>query len=231
MTTDALIDAVLDDVLEVSSSDSTYTAQRARVLRIAQGALQQIWVADEWEFRQVIGGTTTLSSGAYSAVTPSTFHTLGSQGSLWIQNDYELQKADAKWVNRIRKGRGTSTGKPEFFAIAGQDSSTKRPLFIFDVIADAAYTLEVDYERVCPTLVDASDSTNQLDLLPDEHAESVLKPAVIELVASSQGDGRVIGELGPRGKAALAQMKAHRNQQLPDDMRLGDLGLRRFGMH
>jgi hypothetical protein len=231
MTTDALVDAIMDDVLEVSSSDSTYTAQRARVLRIAQGALQNIWHADEWEFREVTAATMTLTVSTYSAVTPSDFHSLGSNGSLWIQNDYELQKADPKWINRLRKQKGTTTGRPQHFAISGQDSSTKRPTILFDSISDATLTLEIDYLSKCPTLVDAADSTNKLDLLPDEHAESVLKPAVIELVSSSQGDGRVIGELGPRGKAALAAMKAHRNQQLPDDMRLGDLGLRRFGMH
>lgn len=230
MQAEDFIDEVLEDALEVSATDATYTAQRTRVLRMTQAALQIIWIADEWDFRQVIGGTTTLSSGAYTAVTPSGFQTLGSNGSVWIQNDYELGKADAKWVNRIRKQNGTGTGKPQHFAIAGQDSSTKRPTLVFDAIADATYTIEIDYEKVCPTLVD-TDTSSGLDQFPDEHVQSVLLPATIELLSSGQGDGRVISELGPRGKAALASMKAHRNQQLPDDMRLGDLGLRRFGMH
>jgi hypothetical protein len=231
MLTDDYIDNVMTDVLEISATDSTYTAQRARVLRITQAVCQQVILADEWEFRQVIGGTTTLSAGAYSAVTPSGFHTIGSNGSCWIQNDYELQKADAKWINRLRKQNGTGTGKPQHYAVAGQDSTTKRPLLIFDAISDGTYTIELDYERTCPTLVDTDGATNGLDVFPNEHVQSVILPATIELLASAQGDGRVIGELGPRGKAALAAMKAHRNQQLPDDMRLGDLGLRRFGMH
>lgn len=230
MQAEDLIDEIIEDHLEVDATDATNAAQRTRVLRCAQAALQIIWIADEWDFRQVIGGTTTLSSGAYTAVTPSGFQTLGSNGSVWLQNTYELGKADEKWVNRIRRQNGSTSGRPMHFAIAGQDSSTKRPTLIFDAIADATYTIELDYEKVCPTLTDA-DTASGLDQFPDEHVQSVLKPAVIELLSSGSGDGRVISELGPRGKAALASMKAHRNQQLPDDMRLGDLGLRRWSMH
>lgn len=231
MLTDDFIDECMDDTLEISATDATYAAQRTRVLRCAQQALEIIAVADEWDFLMVTGGTTTLSSGAYSAVTPSGFFKVSSNGSVWIQNDYELQRADLQWVNRIRKGKGTSSSKPEFYAIAGQDSSTKRPLLITDAISDATYTLEIDYQKVCPTLVDTDGATNGLDTIPNEHVRSVLKPAVIELLLSGQGDGRVIGELGPRGKAALAAMKAHRNMQEPDDSRLGDMGLGRWGMH
>jgi hypothetical protein len=361
MLMDEFVDTCMEDVLEISATDGTYVAQRARVTRITQQALEQVWVADEWDFRQVIGGTTTLAAGDYSAVAPSGFMQIGSNGSVWIQNDCELQRADAKWVNKIRKQNGTNRAKPQYYAVAGQDSTTKRPLIIFDAISDAAYTIELDYERTCPTLVDVEESltngnltdglswsatgdfaltsnaatythstgvgtflqtsaaarvpwasdginatftftytvssvtgtpvpvipntfaltqqsleivpgtytleftgkattlgdfkisctsattatitfdnlslrmsneaTNGLDIFPDEHARSVLKPAVAELLLSLSGDGRVVTELGPRGKAALAQMKARRNQQQPDESRLGDLGLNRWGMH
>lgn len=232
MLMDDFIDLVLEDHLEVSSTDSTYTAQRTRVKRAAQAALQIIYLADDWDFKYVTGGTTTLTAGAYSAVAPSGFMQVGHNGSVWLQNDIELERADPRWVNRIRKERGTTErAKPQFYAVAGQDSSTKRPLLIFDALSDATYTVELDYEKVCPTLVDDSGATNGLDTIPDEHVLSVLLPATVELLASGQGDGRVVGELGPRGKAALASMKAHRNQQRPDDSRLGDMGLNRYGMH
>lgn len=232
MLMDDFVDDVIADGLEVDPTDSTYAAQRARVTRLSQQALEIICLSDDWDFLQVTGGTTTVTAGGYSAVAPSGFMKVGSNGSVWIQNDVELKRADPQWVNRIRKLKGTGRSKPEFYAISGQDSTTRRPLIIFDALSDATYTIELDYIKTCPTLVDASDlTTNGLNQIPDEHVRSVLKPAVMELLLSGEGDGRVIGELGPRGKAALASMKAHRNQQEPDGSRLGDLGLRTWGMH
>ena len=230
MQMDDFIDLVLEDALEVSATDATYAAQRTRVKRMTQAALQIIWISDEWDFRFVTGGTTTLAQGAYSAVAPSGFHRISSDGQVWLQNDCEVKRADATWVNRIRRQNGTSQAKPQHYAIKGQDSSTKRPLIIFDALSNAAYTIELDYEKVCPTLVD-TDTSSGLDQFPDEHVLSVLYPATVELLASGQGDGRVVTELGPRGNAALARMKANRNQQLPDDSRLGDLGLGLHRMH
>lgn len=230
MQGDDLIDELMEDTLEISATDSTNAAQRTRCLRAIQAALQIIYMADDWDFKQVLAGTTTLSAGGYSAVAPSGFMQVGHNGSVWLQNDVELERADARWVNRIRRDRGTSRAKPQFYAVSGQDSTSKRPLIIFDALSDAAYTIELDYEKICPTITDAT-SASGLDTIPEEHVQSVLKPAVVELLLSGTGDGRVISELGPRGKAALAQMKARRNQQRPDDSRLGDLGLNRYGMH
>jgi hypothetical protein len=361
MLTDDLIDEIMEDTLEISATDGTYAAQRARVLRVTQQAAEIVALADDWEFLMVTGATTTLTAGDYSAVVPSGFLKVGHDGSVWIQNDCELKRADLQWVNRIRKQRATSRAKPQYYAIAGQDPTTRRPLIIVDALSDATYTLEIDHQKVCPTLVDveesltngnltdglswsatgdfaltsdaatythstgvgtflqtsaaarvpwasdginatftftytvssvtgtpvpvipntfaltqqsleivpgtytleftgkattlgdfkisctsattatitfdncslrmSNDATNGLDIFPDEHARSVLKPAVAELLLSLSGDGRVVTELGPRGKAALAQMKARRNQQQPDESRLGDLGLNRWGMH
>lgn len=230
MQGETLVDEILEDALEVSASDSTNAPQRTRALRAIQAALQIIWIADQWDFRFVNAGTTTLAAGAYSSVSPSGFEQVSSDGQVWLQNDSELTRADATWVNRIRRQRFGSRAKPEHYAVKGQDSTTKRPLIIFDAVSDAAYTVELDYEKVCPTITDA-DTASGLDAFPDEHCQSVLKPAVIELLLSGSGDGRVISELGPRGKAALASMKSHRNQQQPDDSRLGDLGLGLHRMH
>lgn len=230
MQGDDLIDELMEDTLEISATDSTYVAQRTRCLRAIQAASQIVCLADDWDFLFVTGGTTTLSAGAYSAVVPVGFLKVGFNGSVWLQNDTELQRADPQWVNRLRKGKGTDQTKPAFYAIAGQDSSTKRPLIIVDSLSDAAYTIEIDYQKVCPTITDATSSSG-LDQIPDEHVQSVIKPAVVELLQSGQGDGRVISELGPRGRAALASMKSHRNQQQPDDSRLGDLGVGTWRMH
>ena len=229
MQGDDFLDELLEDHLEISATDSTYAAQRTRAKRKAQAALQIIWIADEWDFRRTIGGTTTLSSGGYSAVSPSRFMSVGSNGQVWLGTEYELTKADPVWVNRIRRQRGGSA-KPQYYAIDGQDSTTKRPLLIFDATSDSTYTINLDFLKTCPTILD-TDTASGLDEFPDEHVQSVLMPATVELLASGSGDGRVITELGPRGQAALASMKAHRNQQLPDDSRLGDLGVGLYRMH
>jgi hypothetical protein len=99
----------------------------------------------------------------------------------------------------------------------------------FKISCTSATTATITFDNL--SLRMSNDATNGLDIFPDEHARSVLKPAVAELLLSLSGDGRVVTELGPRGKAALAQMKARRNQQQPDESRLGDLGLNRWGMH
>lgn len=230
MDTDSFIDEVMEDFLEISSSDGTYTSQRTRVLRATQRAVEQLWNYDSWDFKKKIGASATLTQGTYSVATPARFHQVGDNGVVWLGEEYEISRADPLWVHRIRRSNGTATGKPQFYCIDGQDSTTLRPLIVFDITADANYTINLDHERTRPTLVDSSSAGNGLEEVPDEHARSVLRPMVEELLASASGDGRITTELGPRARALLADMKSKRNQQKPDESRLGDLGLNRWRM-
>lgn len=233
MNTSDFLDALMTHSEEVSTSDGNYTTIRARNLLRAQQAVEFLWNYDDWDFKQKIGGTLTLTSGAYSAVAPSGFYQIGSNGSVWISGQpIEVFRLDAPVVAKLRRARAGAQTMPSYYCVTGQDASTHRPTFIFDAIADTTYTLDIDYELTRPTLVDSAIAgSNGLDQVPDEHVRSVLLPAVIELSGSDQGDGRVTTELGPRAMATLKQMKAHRDQSRPADGRLGDFGLRLWQMH
>lgn len=233
MNTSDFLDALMTHTAEIGATDNNNTTIRARFLLRTQQALEIVWNYDDWDFKQAIGSTMTLSASSYSCVSPSGFFQVGNEGQVWIQGTtQELIKQPENIVNRLRRASASRPGRPSFYCVAGQDSSTRRPKFVFDTLADANYTLELDHEIVCPTLADSvTAGSNGLDQFPNEHVRSVMLPAVIELAASDLGDGRVITELGPRGMAALKNMKAHRDQTRPETERLGDLGLRLYGMH
>lgn len=218
---------------EVSTSDGNYATIRARFLLRSQQAVEFLWNYDDWDFRQKIGGSLSLSQGGFSAVAPSDFFQVGNEGSVWVNGTpIEVFRLNAGVVAKLRRSRAGSQAIPNFYAVTGQDTSTHRATFIFDALADANYTLDLDYEMRRPTLVDSAVSgSNGLDQIPEEHTRSVLLPAVIELLESDQGDGRVTTELGPRAMTTLKQMKAHRVQTRPEDGRLGDFGLRLWQMH
>ena len=235
ITTSAFLDLVMADVVEVDPTDNTYVGHRARALRCTQQALEYFELAldEDADWAIKVGGTCTLSAGASSANAPTDFRNLTSHGSIWIQNDDELKLVDLSLILRMRRERAGGRGKPRFVAIGGQNASSPyQPLLQFDCIADAQYTIELDYLRVTPTLVDdTSGNTDKLSSIPSEHVATVLVPGVQELIGRLQGDGRTTAELGPAFKAAVAQVKAHRVQKRPDDSRLGDLGVRLHQMH
>ena len=233
MTTSAFLDMVMTDIIEVASTDNTYSGHRARALRRLQEALEyfETTMDEDADWRVTVAATATLSAAASTAVTPSAFKSLMHNSTVWLRNVKEIFPADLQLVTRARRERNGASGQPSIFAIAGQDSSTLKPLFQFDCPADQAYTVEFDYLAITPTLVDQTDSTNKLDTVPNEHVKSVLFPGVQELLGRDGGDGRTTPELGPAFNAAVAQVKAHRLQKRPNYDRLGDGGVRLFRMH
>jgi hypothetical protein len=233
MTTSAFLDILMTDIIEVPSTDSTYSAHRARALRRTQQALEyfETEMDEDADWRVVVAATVTLAANSSTIATPSAFKCLMHNSGVWLQGTAEVFPVDLQRVIRAKRERLGATGQPECFAIAGQDSTTLKPLFQFDCLASRSYTIEFDYLAITPTLVDQTDATNKLDTVPNEHVTSVLFPIVQELLGRDQGDGRTVPELGPAGKAAIAQVKAHRVQKRPNYDRFGDLGLRRYGMH
>lgn len=233
MTTSAFLDIIMTDIIEVPSTDNTYSGHRARALRRTQQALEYFEheMDEDADWRVVVSGTITLAINTASKAAPSDFKCLMHNSGVWIQNTTELFPVDLQRVLRARRERNGAAGQPEIFAVAGQDSTTLKPLFQFDCLARQQYTIEFDYLAITPTLVDQTDSTNKLDTVPQEHVTSVLFPIVQELLGRDGGDGRAAVELGPAGKAAVAQVKSNRVQKRPNYDRLGDHGLRRFLMH
>lgn len=233
MVTSDFLDALITHTAELSTTDGNYATVRLRFLLRTQQAVEVLWNYDDWDFKKVVGGTMTLTSGNYYCVAPSGFHQIGNDGQVWIQNqNRRIYPKNQGFVNALRRASNGRSGQPDYYFVGSQDATTHRPKFVFDCLADQTYTLELDYEQTRPTLTDSSTpGSNGLDQVPDEHTRSVLLPAVIELISSDQGDGRVTTELGPRGMAMLKNMKAHRDQTRPEAERLGDTGLRLYGMH
>lgn len=232
MTTSAFLDMVMTDIIEVPSTDNTYSGHRARALRRLQEATEyfETEMDEDADWRVVVAGTITLAINTASKAAPSDFKCLMHNSGVWLQGITEIFPRDLLLVMRARRERFGATGQPEIFAVAGQDSSTLQPLFQFDCLASQQYTVEFDYLAKTPTLVDQTDSTNKLDTVPNEHVRSVLFPGVQELLGRDSGDGRTIAELAPKFAAAVAQVKSNRVQKRPNYDRFGDSGLRRFGM-
>ena len=235
ITTSDFLDIVMADVVEVDPTDNTYVGHRARALRCTQQALEYFELAldEDADWALKIGGTCTLSANASSAAAPTDFRSFTNHGSVWLQNDSPLGVVDLSLVVSMRRDRRGGVGKPSCVAVGGQNTATPwQPLLQFDCLANQQYTVELDYLRITPTLVDDdSGNTDKLSGIPSEHVVTVLLPGVQELMGRIMGDGRTSQELGPAFKAAVAQVKAHRVQKRPDNSRLGDLGVRLYGMH
>jgi hypothetical protein len=154
----AIIDAIIEHSEEVDPRDYNAIRLRKRVWLRAIEILQEIWDSWDWDFRYKVDGSMTLTSGQDTATAPSDFHALAYEGAVWLPapRNSPLFERPSFELMEIRRSNPTAQGFPQRFCVFGGDD-TGLPTFQFDRLADQTYTLQLDYEKRPPALVDRPD--------------------------------------------------------------------------
>lgn len=197
MTTSALIDLLLNYTDNTSSADADNSTRRTRLLQYIQETVDEIWGAREWEFKR---RSTTVSVTANSADMPSDFGEFGVQGGVWGSDGQWWEEVNPQVLDDMRQAGNTAD---RVFAIYGQNT-TSGVKKIQTLTQGSALTLTVVYFATPPTLVDATDSTNNLFLIPAQYHNSVVLTGARAKTELSLGDSR--SEFDQAYRRGLAQM-------------------------
>lgn len=156
MTTGELVDIVLQHRINSGSSDYLNQNMRRRTNEMAQETGEEIWDEADWDGKlSTTTGSLTVSTDTVDA--PSDFGSgFGENGGLFIQVGSEwskLEPVDSQSLFEMREESRSSTGVPQFYTVATQDTDYN-PQIIFDVTADATYSLRFYYDAGPPLLLD-----------------------------------------------------------------------------
>lgn len=154
---------IATDAATLNSASAPYRLHRERLWLRSQQILEEFWGCWEWPFRYTVGASATLTSGQTSCNAPSDYHIGGYEGSVWIPaQNRELGYLPLHRLLDERRRSGSSTGIPDYFAVANTDSAGV-PKFEFDRTSDQTYTLAVDHERRAPRLLDKPPTVTAAD--------------------------------------------------------------------
>lgn len=117
--------------------------------------VEKFWESFDWDFRYLLDASLVITSGNNYAVAPADFLDMGFQGGLYNTTTRRpLTYRPPIWLMRQRRVEAPGSGIPEFYTIAGQDTTTRLSRFEFERSASATTTLKLDYVRRRPILVD-----------------------------------------------------------------------------
>jgi hypothetical protein len=225
VNTSTLITAGLRE-FDYDTSSADVTAVRTKLLDKAQEVSDEAWLHfDGDDFQQISGDTVTLAINTNSIAAPANFYKCGEGGGVFVQvaadDIRRLTYVPPGELRAKQKDNGTSTGIPEFYSIVAMDGVTDLyPEFHFDILADVAYTIPVDYVRTPPVLVDATDTTSQLQVWPVMYHTLLLK-GLLARVARVMGDVSRQAQFEAEFQRGLALARSTRVHGQEDDERVG----------
>lgn len=186
--TKTLIDALLLRTENQSSTDAANSPRRTRILEWTQQVFDEVWNHRSWAWTQS-STTLTVTSGNTSTALPSDFQEFGPEGGVWqssgISNPFRLEEVSPQQIDELQQG-SRSLSIHQKFAVFGVDDTIGTQLFQVGKCS-GAITFFARYKKQAPTLVDADDTTSNLQQIPASYHHSVLLPGVQALSARSKG--------------------------------------------
>jgi hypothetical protein len=190
-----LIDDVLRDHHGLDPDDAEYADNRLRIKRNGQRAINHTWLFKNWTIRYVSAGTVTVSGGAYSALLPADFNSLGKYGSVVVPAiARELDWMPLGQILRLING-DPRVDSPTEYSVGKIDTGTptaadvgKQSIFIYPTQSSST-VLVFPYERKPPVLLDAV-APSGLEEIPESYHETVIKEGTIAFEMRDDGDGR-----------------------------------------
>ena len=149
-----LIDALLIHTSERRGVDDDFDqVLRERYWLRTIEVLEEFFGSWEWPFRYGTSAV-SLTAGSSSCSAPSDFLTTGTEGGLFVTaRRQEIVFKPSHWLLQARRLDGDAAGLPDYYTVFGRDSSGIQK-FEFERLADATYSIDVDYERRAPHIVD-----------------------------------------------------------------------------
>jgi len=189
LTTSALIDLILTHTEEVGATDGENTTLRARVLARAQEIFDRVWSFAEWDFKLTSGSITMTSTG--TADLPSTFADFGDNGGVYVSG----QRRKVLWLEprelyKQKEQYAQTAAYPDFYTVNDYTASNSARKITVYPTPTGSFTLNLYYNQVSPTLVDATNSTNNLQALPAEYHYPIMVTGLRYLTGIDNGDGR-----------------------------------------
>jgi hypothetical protein len=235
VTTSSLIDAVMRE-WDYSSSSSDNTAVRTKILDKAQEVSDEDWEEFDgasWQIKSTSAIST--AAGASDADLPTDFWKMGDSGGVFIavasDDIRRLTYLPPGELREMQRDNGTTRGVPEAYTVVLTEGATDIVQEIqFDCLADAAYTLHIDYQWQGPTLVDATDSTNQLQWWPAMLHTMLLK-GVLARTCRVMGDVSRQAQFESEHQRRKASAMSRWQHGQDDDQRIGRGGYSAWRMH
>ena len=199
MTTQELINEAISYFDDTPSDDSENTNRRYRALFYSQQTVEEVWDHFPWSFKKATT-TATITGGNNYFNLPATFANFGSWGGVWY-SDKQLVEVDLATIVELR---ASNYGTLDAFCVAmstDSDSANTKQAQTVSVSGDT--TLNVYYDKLPPTLVDAP-TDHELYNIPGQYHRTVILPGVVAKLERSKGsqDGFWEG----RYREALARM-------------------------
>jgi hypothetical protein len=183
MTSSALIDAVLSFTDNVDSTDADYTNRRARILRAAQEIVDEVWNYRNWGFAQRNASVAVDSTSI--GPLPADFMDIGDFGGVYLANDL-LEQVHPQELLRLRARAQADQG---IYSIFGEyTSGANKGLKQIHLPKVSSATLDIWYQSVSPTLIDQTDATNNLPLVPVQYHSTVVLAGVVYKTRKSKGE-------------------------------------------
>lgn len=199
----AAIDQILARTDNVSPADADYTDRRTRCLEYLREIQTEVWFYDQWRFRRR-SAAVAFTANDPSSDLPTDFLDIGPYGSVTRADGVKLDWVPEHRIILSRKS-GHTTATPEVYSIFGQSTTTPFPQQLQVEMPSSAFSLDLEYEAVPPTL-DETTNTNNLKKIPESYHQLVIIPGVRYKMLASKGDGRAAQHL-QEYQRGLAYMK------------------------
>lgn len=227
MTTGSLIDAIVREY-DIPTTGADIAAVRLKLLDKANEASDEAWLHFDGEDFQCSSTTVNLAQGASSVAAPTDFYKAGSDGGVFIQvaadDIRRLTYLPPGELREALKENGTQTGIPESYSVWAMDGVTDLiPEFHFDTIANAAYTIQVDYVMTPPVLTDATTTASNLHIWPVMYHNVILK-GTLARGARVLGDSQRQPQHEAEFQRVLALARSTRVHGQDDNERIGRAG-------
>lgn len=222
LTTSAFIDAILLRTENQTSTDAANSPRRTRILEWSQQLFEEVWNLRPWSWTMDTA-TITVAAAANSVALPSDFQEFGPEGGAWqatgITNPRRLQEVNPQIVQELQNG-SQSFSIHQVFAVFDRDDNVGTQEFqVGKCSSSTNFTLL--YKRLAPTLVDATDSTNNLQQIPASWHYSVLLPGVQALSARSKGHQGLEQDYMSQYRRGLERMIAQESRRRSSVQRMG----------
>lgn len=200
MTTQELINEAISYYDDSPSDDAQNTNRRLRVLFCAQQTVEEVWESFPWPFKQATT-TATISAGNNYFNLPADFASFGMWGGVYYSK-VRLAEVDLEWIIDYRlSGYGTL----DAFALSQSTDSDSANTRQGQTISMAGNTtLNVYYDKLPPTLVDAANN-HELYNIPGQYHRGVILPGVVSKLQRSKDDTDPFWE--GRYREGLGQMR------------------------
>jgi len=234
-----IVDHELIDTLEVDPLHVQDAEWRDRGIRYLQKVVTLV-CGRNWHFRYTSAQVTvpagpgkTYSEGRVAA--PPGFHRCGMQGGIYPAGrpDDRISYLDPTQFFRRREGRrsASSTLSGGFYTVYDFDSVLARPFLFFEPFLTANQDVQVYYERGRPVCSLTAPPVDQLGAFFPEDFEELFKIGLSDWFLLKTGDSRSLEQMSPRFKELLNELESDYLQGTDALKRIGQRGIRRFGMH